>query len=176
MALYKVYLPVELDLTVTSLSGTVVVRRHLGVQNCLIKYLLKLFFSETPYISNEGLTCLCHFIFKSVTSLYRQLPNMSKNSAAYEKNVEHAVLKLLKHPGLSIPTPSHGFGQNFKEGCNCQWNHALGHAPGHAPGSKATLRPCALTTRLRDNNNETFSIQCNNQLDNDVITRQLWTF
>jgi hypothetical protein len=26
---------------------------------------------------------------------------MSKNSAAHQKKVEHAVLKLLKHPGLS---------------------------------------------------------------------------
>ena len=94
---------VELDLTVTSLCGTVVVRRHLGVQNCAIKHLLKLFFSETPYISHEGLTRLCHFIFKSVPTLYMQLLNMSKNSAAHEKKVEYAVWKLLKHPGLSIP-------------------------------------------------------------------------
>ena len=28
---------------------------------------------------------------------------MSKNSVAHEKQVEHAVWKLLQHPGLSIP-------------------------------------------------------------------------
>jgi hypothetical protein len=106
---------VELDLTVTSLCGTVVVRRHLGVQNCAIKHLLKLFFSETPYISHEGLTRLCHFIFKSVPTLYMQLLNMSKNSAAHEKKVEHAVWKLLKHPASA--SPSHGLGQNFEEVC-----------------------------------------------------------
>jgi len=124
---------VELDLTVTSLCGSVVVRRHLGVQNCAIKYLLKLFFSEMPYISHEGLICLCHFIFKSVSTLYRQLPNMSKNSAAQEKQVKHAVWKLLKHPGLSIPNAIFLAKISKKDAC-CQRNRA----PGHAPVSKAT--------------------------------------
>ena len=41
--------------------------------------------------------------FKSVSTLYRQLPNMSKNSATHPKKVEHAVQKILKVPGLSIP-------------------------------------------------------------------------
>ncbi len=34
-------------------------------------------------------------LFKSVSTLYRLLPNMSQNSAAHQKKVEHAVWKLL---------------------------------------------------------------------------------
>ncbi len=37
---------------------------------------------------------------------------MSKNSAAHQKKVEHAVLKLLKHPGLSTSNAM-GFWPNF---------------------------------------------------------------
>jgi len=32
---------------------------------------------------------------KSISTLYRQLPNMSKNSVAHQKKVEHAVRKIL---------------------------------------------------------------------------------
>ena len=112
-------------------------------------------------MSRKGLTCLCHFIFKSVATLYRRLPNMSKNSAPHEDKFEHAVWKLLKHPGLSIPSAMVSAKISKKDAC-CQRNRA----PGHAPGSKAKQ------FILRDINNKTYFIQCNNQLelDNDYET------
>jgi hypothetical protein len=42
-----------------------------------------------------------HFIFKSISTLYRQNPNVSKNSAAHQKKFEHTVQVLLKAPGIS---------------------------------------------------------------------------
>jgi len=36
-----------------------------------------------------------YLLFKSASTLYMQLPNMSKNSAAHQKKVEHAARKLL---------------------------------------------------------------------------------
>jgi hypothetical protein len=59
---------------------------------------------------------------------------MSKNSAVHQKMFEHAVRKLLKHHGLSVPKRSrgHDFGSIFEEGCRQQ---------NRAPGGKVTSRP-----------------------------------
>ena len=51
---------------------------------------------------------------------------MSKNSAGHEKKVEHAVWKLLKHPGLSIPNAMVWAKISKKDAC-CQQNCALSH-------------------------------------------------
>ena len=96
---------------------------------------------------------------------------MSKNSAAHEKKVEHAVWKLLKHPSLSIPNAM-VLAEILKMDACCLQKRVLGPAP----GSKETPRPSTLARNLRDDSNKTYSVQCNNQLDNDVTIRQLRTF
>ncbi len=54
------------------------------------------------------------FVIQIVSTLYRQLPNMSKNSAAHQKKCEHAVRVLPKVPGSSFPKFPRGW-------LNFQW-------------------------------------------------------
>jgi len=77
----------------------------------------------------------------------------------YTGNFEHAVWKLLKHPGLSIPNAMVWAKISKKDAC-CQQNCALGHRAVR----KLQDRVLYQNFNLHDNNNQTFYIQCNNQL------------
>jgi hypothetical protein len=67
---------VERDLTVTSLLGTVLIRRPLGGQVHAQTYLAAHLLPETHDATLDGSISHCHFHFKSVSTLYRQLPNI----------------------------------------------------------------------------------------------------
>jgi hypothetical protein len=97
---------VELDLMVMVilLKMIIVIQRHPGCLNDAQIHLVPI---KQP---DNTLRTMClinifhlHLLFKSVSTLYRQLPNMSKNSARHQKKFEYAVQVLLKVPCISVP-------------------------------------------------------------------------
>jgi hypothetical protein len=67
---------VERDLMVTSLYGTVLIRRHLGGQVHAQTYLAHTCYLTTHDATPDSSISHCRFRFKSVSTLYRQLPNI----------------------------------------------------------------------------------------------------
>jgi hypothetical protein len=67
---------VERDLTVTSLLGTVLIQCYLGGQVHAQTYLARTCYLTTHDATPNGSISHHHFHFKSISTLYRQLPNI----------------------------------------------------------------------------------------------------
>jgi hypothetical protein len=67
---------VERDLMVTSLFGTFLIRCHLGGQVRPQTYLVRTYYLTTHDATPDGSISHHYFHFKSISTLYRQLPNI----------------------------------------------------------------------------------------------------